>query len=231
MIKSCNIFWGVQKLANAALWVKALSCNKKKSRQQNSAGRTCECASAGDPLLLYKILHVLFFPLVRNSLCLGLESQKKIINVIWIRDLWNFSFFGPGDVSPTQSEHCRFVSRSQAKHQVFSPVKLLLKTFMFASAFVIMSCQDVTRSSLCSGVKECGAKHAHNFLFPKSSFKIRRTTVLGMFKDSGIILDAIRRPFLTKSATGAMFASVRVDFGRPPFSSSSTNSLPSRNRD
>jgi hypothetical protein len=49
------------------------------------------------------------------------------------------------------------------------------------SAFAIMSLQNVTRSSLCSGVKEGGTKHAHNFLFSKSSFRIRRTTIWGMF--------------------------------------------------
>jgi len=102
---------------------------------------------------------------------------------------------------------------------------------MFALAIAIMSWQDVTRSSLCSGVKQCGTKRAHNFLFPKSSFRIRRTTVLGMFKDSAIILDAIRRSFLTKSATAAMFTPVRVYFGRPHLSSSSSSSLPSRNRE
>jgi hypothetical protein len=53
---------------------------------------------------------------------------------------------------------------------------------------------------------------------------------LGMFKDSAIILDAIRPSFLTKSATVVMFTSVRVDFGRPPLSSSVTSSLPSRYR-
>ena len=36
------------------------------------------------------------------------------------------------------------------------------------------------------------------------------------------------RYFLNKSATTAMFTSVRVDFGRPPLSSSSTGSLLSR---
>jgi hypothetical protein len=36
-------------------------------------------------------------------------------------------------------------------------------------------------------------------------------------------------PFLTKSATAAMFTSVQVNFGRPPLSSSSTNSLPPQN--
>jgi len=102
---------------------------------------------------------------------------------------------------------------------------------MSASAVAMTSWQDVTRSSLCSGVKECRTKRAHNFLFPTSSFKIRRTTVFGMFKDSAIILYAIRRSFLTKSATAIIFTSVRVDFGRPPLSSSSTSSLPSGNRE
>jgi hypothetical protein len=44
-----------------------------------------------------------------------------------------------------------------------------------------------------------------------------------MFKDS-IILDAIRWSFFTKSAaTAAIFTSVRVEFGRPLLSSSSTS--------
>jgi hypothetical protein len=51
--------------------------------------------------------------------------------------------------------------------------------------------------------------------------------VLGMFKDSAIILDAIRQPFMTKSATAAMFTSLQVDFVWPPHSSSSTSFLPS----
>jgi len=106
-----------------------------------------------------------------------------------------------------------------------------VKKFLSASAIAIMSWQDVTLSSLCSGVKECGTKRAHNFIFPKSSLRIRRTTVLGMLKESALILDAIRRSFLTKSTTAAMFTSFRVDFGRPPLSSSSTSCLPSRNRE
>ena len=132
-----------------------------------------------------------------------------------MRDLWNFSFFGRGDVSPTHSKLCRFDLGSVAKHQVLSPVIILLKILLSASVIAIMSWQRVTQSSLCSGVKECGTERAHNFLFPKSSFSIRRTS-LGDAKDSAIILDAIRRSFLTKSA---MFTSVRVDFGQPPLSS------------
>jgi hypothetical protein len=106
-----------------------------------------------------------------------------------------------------------------------------VKKNLSASAIAIMSWQDVTRTSLCSGVKECGTKRAHNFFFPKSSFRVRRTIVLGMFDYSAIILEAIQRSFLNKSATAATFTSVLDDFGRPSFSSSSTSSLPSRNRE
>ena len=103
--------------------------------------------------------------------------------------------------------------------------------FLSSSAIMIMSCQDVTRSSLCSLVKECGTKRAHNFLFPKSSFRIQRTAVFAIFKDSAIILEAIRRSFLTRSATAAMFTSVRINFGRPSLSSFSTSFLQSRNKE
>ena len=48
---------------------------------------------------------------------------------------------------------------------------------------------------------------------------------------SAIILDAIWWSFLAKSVTAAMFTSVWVDFGWPPLSSSSTSSIPSRNRE
>jgi hypothetical protein len=55
---------------------------------------------------------------------------------------------------------------------------------------------------------------------------------LGVFKDSALILDAIRQSFFTKpAATAVMFTSFRVDFGRPPLSSFSTSSLPSRNQE
>jgi len=151
--------------------------------------------------------------------------------MVLMRDLWNFSLFGQRDVSPPHSELCRFVSGSYAKHQVTSPVIILLKKILSASAIAIMFWQDVTRSSLCSGVKDCGTKRAHNFLFPKSSFRIPRSTVLGMLRDSALILDAIRRSFLTKSTTATMYTSLRVHFELPPLSSSSTSSFLSRNRE
>jgi hypothetical protein len=45
-----------------------------------------------------------------------------------------------------------------------------------------------------------------------AKYRMRRTTALGMFKDCAIILYAIRRSFLKKSATAGTFISVRVDF-------------------
>jgi hypothetical protein len=131
--------------------------------------------------------------------------------MVLMRDLLNFNFFIQGDVSPTQSELLLLcfgvigktpglISHNNSDKKILSP-----------SAITIMSWQDVTQSPLCSVVKKHGTKCAHNFLFPKSSFRIRRTTVFGMFEDSAIILDAIRWSFFTKSATVAMFISVLVD--------------------
>ena len=185
-----------------------------------------ECVSGGDQLLLYKILHLLFFPLVQILCALCLKSWKNI-NMVSMWNLWNFRFFGQADVSPTNSEICHFVLGSYAKHQVSSPVIILFKKFLCASAFTIMSEQDVTRSSLCSVVEECGTKHAHNFLFPKSSFRIWRRDFQRFWYHSWCDSTVI----LTKSATAAIFISVRVNFRRPPLSSSSTSSLPSWNRE
>jgi hypothetical protein len=83
---------------------------------------------------------------------------------------------------------------------------------------VLARCDSIFPLRMC---QENWKKLAHNFIFPKYSFRIRKNTDLGMFKDSVIILFAIRRSFLTKSATAAMFTSIRVDYGRPPLSSSS----------
>jgi hypothetical protein len=77
-----------------------------------------ECASGGDPLLLYKILYLLFYT-IRILCALCLESRKKIINMALIQDLWNFSFFGRGNVSPTHSEICHFVFQGNRHNFLF----------------------------------------------------------------------------------------------------------------
>ena len=44
-----------------------------------------------------------------NSLCTMPGESKKIINIVLMWDLWNFFFFGQGDVSPIHSELFCFV--------------------------------------------------------------------------------------------------------------------------
>jgi len=85
---------------------------KKNLESRKQQGEPVEFASGGDPLLLYKILHLPFFPLVRILCALRFESRKKINNMFLMREFWNFSFYGRGEVSPTHSELCRFVSGS-----------------------------------------------------------------------------------------------------------------------
>ena len=95
-----------------------------------------------------------------------------------------------------------------------------VKKFLSASAIAIMTWQDATRPSFCSSVKECGTKHAHNFLFPKSSFRIRRTTVVGSSK---ILLSFLMR------FDGHFLPNQQRQQCLPQFKSSSTSSLPSLN--
>jgi len=75
VIKGCNLFVG-QELANNCSFVVGRIIVQK---EMNLPCRTQldehdECASGDDPLLLYKILHLLFFPLVRILCAIRLES-------------------------------------------------------------------------------------------------------------------------------------------------------------
>ena len=202
---------------------------RKSLESRTQLDEPAECASGDDPLLLYKILHLLFSPLVRILCALPVEGRKNYQHGIDAGPLDNFSFFGRGDLTNLFRTVSLCFGVTGKTPGLISCNNFVNKN-LSASAIAIISWQDVTRSSHFSGVKDYGTKRAHNTLFPKSSFRIRRTTVLGVFKDSAIIFYAIRRSFLTKSATAAMFTSVPVDFGRPPLSSSASP-LPSPNRE
>jgi hypothetical protein len=98
-------------------------------------------------LLLYKILHLLFFPLVRILCALWLESKKNI-NMILTQGLRNLFLRLRGYLTnPFRTLLLCFGVTGQ--HQVLFPIIILLK-ILSASIIVIMSWQDVTRSSLCS---------------------------------------------------------------------------------
>jgi hypothetical protein len=122
-------------------------------RSRTQVDEPVEYTSGGDPLLLYKILHLLFF-LWYEFLCITSRESIKIINMVLMQNLWNISFFGRGDVSPTHSELRRFVSGSWAKHQVSSPVIMLLKNFVSIGHRdnVLARCDSIFPLLQCQGL-------------------------------------------------------------------------------
>ena len=185
-----------------------------------------ECALGGDPLLLYEVLHLLFFPLVRILCALRLESRKKLSTWSWCGAV-RISVSSAEGMSHQPIQNSATLFRGHRQTPGLISRNNFVKKFLSVSFIAIMSWQDVTWSSLCSGVKECGTKRAHNFLFPKSFFQNPKNYSLGDVQrfyyhswcDSTVMLDQISN------------SSNRVDFGRPPFPSSSTSSLPSRYRE
>ena len=74
----------------------------------------------------------------------------------------------------------------------------------------------MSRSYLFSGVKECETKRAHNFLFPKSSFRIRKSypkftdrTVYVVSIISGKLAAAICRIVLAHSSSCTLLGELR----------------------
>ena len=154
MIKGCNIFLG-QKWGNTCSFVggRIIVHQEKISRAERSWRNPLNVLQGAIHYSFIKFCIYCFFPLVQNLCALCLESQNKIINMVLMRDLWNFSFFGRGDISPTHSELCHFVSGSQAKHQVSSPVIILLKKFVFISHCdnVLARCDSIFPLLRCQG--------------------------------------------------------------------------------
>jgi hypothetical protein len=93
---------------------------------------------------------------------------EQFINMVLMRNLWNFSSFGRGDVSPTHSELCRVCFGVIGKTPGIISRNNFVKKIFSTSAIATMSWQDVTRSFLCSDVKECGTKRARSFPNPLS---------------------------------------------------------------
>ena len=111
VLKGCIIFLGVKNLQLQLCGRAHYHATRKSIESRTQLDEPIECASGGDPLFLYKILHLLF-SLWYELLVHYALRVKKIINLVLMRDLWNFSFFGWEDVSSTHSELCRFVSWS-----------------------------------------------------------------------------------------------------------------------
>jgi hypothetical protein len=62
----------------AALLAAQYRATRKTLESKTHLDEPAECTSGVDPLLLYKILHLLFFPLVQVPCALSLENKKKL---------------------------------------------------------------------------------------------------------------------------------------------------------
>jgi len=104
-----TFFWTKNWQTLAALWAAHYRATRKNRESRTQLDEPVECASEGEPLLLYKFLHLWFEFFVHYAL-----RVEKIINLVLMRVFRNFSifFFGRGGVSSTHSELCRSLSRS-----------------------------------------------------------------------------------------------------------------------
>ena len=95
MTNGCNIFW-VQKLANTCSFVgrRIIVQQEKNLESRTQLDEPAECASGGDPLLFYRILHLLCSPLVRILCALSLERRKNYQHVLDAGPL-EFQFLQP----------------------------------------------------------------------------------------------------------------------------------------
>jgi len=135
------------------------------SRAERKLDEPDECASGSDLLLLYKIPHLMFLPLVLILCALRLESRKNYQHGLDVGPL-EFQFLRPTGCLTNLFRTLSLCFGVTGKTPGLISRNNADKIFLSASAIAIMSWQDMTRSSLCSCVKECGTKHAHNFRFP-----------------------------------------------------------------
>jgi len=189
MIKGCNSFLG-QKLLNTCSFVGGrIIATRKNLKSRTQLDEPIEC-----PL---EAIHYSFIKFCIYCFSLWYEfflhnalRVEKIINMALMRDLWNFSFCGRGDVSLTHSELLLCFGVISKTPGLMSHNNIVKKMFVCIGHHdnVLARCDSIFPLFRC---QEVWNKRAHNFVFSKFFFRIRRTTVLGMFKDSAIILDAI----------------------------------------
>jgi hypothetical protein len=114
---------------------------------------------------------------------------------------------------------------SQAKLHISSPVIILLKKFLSALAITIMSWWDVTRSSLCSGVKKCRIKRTHKFLWIHC---IISTATFLRGTSAAFVLHFLPHQHQCRCCPYFKFSVIRIPFPRvsafsPPPSTACTN--------
>jgi hypothetical protein len=168
VIKGCNIFWGSKIGKHLQLCGRAhyrATRNNLESRTQ--LDEPVDCASGGYTLLLYKILHVLFFLWYEFFVHYALRIEENYQHGLDAGPL-EFQFLRPRGCLTYPFRTLSLCFGVIGKTTGLISRNNVLNNFLSASAIAIMPWQDVTRSSRCSGVKECGTKRAHNFIFPLS---------------------------------------------------------------
>jgi hypothetical protein len=140
---------------------------RKNLKSRTQLDEPVECDSGDDPLLLYKILHLLFSLWYEFFVHYALRVEKNYQNSL-DAGLSEFQFFQPRGCLTNLFRTLSLCFGVIGKTPGLISHNNFIKEIFVSISDPIMSWQDVTRSSLFSGVKECGIKHAQNLLFPKS---------------------------------------------------------------
>jgi len=129
VVECCNNFFG-QKLANTCSLVggRIIVQQQKNLENRTQLDERVECASGGDPLLLYKILHLLFFSVVRILSALRLESRKNYQYGLDVGP-FEFQFLRPRGCLTNPFRTLSLCFGVIGKTPVSSPVIILLKKF------------------------------------------------------------------------------------------------------
>ena len=101
-----------------------------------------ECAAVGDPLLLYKILHLLFFPLVRIFVHCALRVEENYQHGLDAEPL-EFQFLRSRECPTDQFRILSLCFGVTGKTPGLVPRNNFVKQFLSTSAIAIMSWQDV----------------------------------------------------------------------------------------
>ena len=173
-----------------------------------------ECASVGDPLHLYKILHLQFFLLVWILCALHLESRKNYQHGLDVGPL-EFQFLWLREFLTNPFRNLSLCYRVKGK----TPGLIAYNSFV--KIFVCIGCRDnvLARCDLIFPFPRCQG------VWDKTYTQLSFSQILFHNLKNYSLRDVKRFCYhswcnlmvlLTKSATAEMFTSVWVDFGQPP---------------
>ena len=180
-----------------------------------------ECTSGGDPLPLYKILHLLFFRLVEILCALCLARRKNLPTCSWC-GTFGISVSLAKGMSHQPIQNCvAFLGVIGKTPGLISCNNFVKKTFVCIGHHnnVLARCDSIFPLLRCQGVwdKTCTQLSLSQILFQNlKNYSLGDVQIFCYHSwcNSMVIFDQI--------GTAAMFTSVQVDFGWPPLLSFST---------